>query len=93
MKLMPYVYGWVVLALIVMGFAIRRGMVGRQDDETVHLADREAGMIARQTMVERKLRTIDRWGKLLTVIAVVYGLALLGFYIYGVWLAGTKPPA
>ena len=90
-NMMPYVYGWAVLAVIVVVLALRRIRVARHDDTTVHLADTEAALVTQQAAVGRQLRAIDRWGQWLTVIAVLYGLTLLGIYFYGVWLAGNKP--
>jgi hypothetical protein len=90
-ELLPYIYGWSALFVVVLGLAVRRAMVTRHEDETLHLAETEAALVAQQTIIGRKIREIDRWGQWLTVVAVVYGLALLAMYLYGVWVAGNKP--
>lgn len=90
-EMMPYIYAWSVLFVIVLGLAVRRMMVARHDDETLHLADKEAALINQQAVTARRIRTIDRWGQWFTVAAVLYGLALLVVYLYGVWVAGAKP--
>ena len=90
MNLPPYIYGWAVLVGIVLGLAIRRQWVASHEDDKLHLAESEAPLIARQIMVGRSIDTIDRWGQGLTILVLVYGLALLGVYLYGVWLAGAK---
>jgi hypothetical protein len=45
----------------------------------------DAAASAQQALVDRKLTSIDRWGKSLTVIAVVYGVLILGLYVYQGW--------
>ncbi len=92
MNMMAYVYGWIVLAMVVIGLAVYRQRVTRHDDETLHLAEREAALLTQQAAVGRKVRKIDLWGKWFTVIAIFYGLALLGVYLHGVWVAGAKLP-
>ena len=47
----------------------------------------EAGLVAQQTVVAQKLETIDRWGKSLTAIALVYGLAVGSVALYQAWTA------
>jgi hypothetical protein len=91
MRLVPYIYSWAVLAIVVLALAIRRWTVARHVDETLHLGAGEASIVAQQVVTDRKLRIIDRWGEWLTVIAVLYGLVLAGIYVYGVWVAGSKP--
>jgi hypothetical protein len=41
------------------------------------------GAITDQTSIAQKLDGIDKWGKILTVIAAVMGLVLAASYIYG----------
>jgi len=38
-----------------------------------------------QATLAHKLAVIDIWGKTLTVIAIVYGLVLVGLYLYQIW--------
>ena len=55
-----------------------------QEEETLHLSDpAEAN---HQAVIAHKLEWIDKWGKLLTVIALVYGVLLAAAYTYRVWL-------
>jgi hypothetical protein len=39
--------------------------------------------VADQANVAHKLDVIDKWGKILTVVAVVSGLAIAAAYVYG----------
>jgi hypothetical protein len=52
--------------------------------------DADAGMAAQQATVAKKLEVVDRWGKILTILVVVYSLALAALYIYFVWQESTK---
>lgn len=92
MNMMPYIYVWVVFVVAVAGLAIDRHLVARHGDETLRLADKEVALLAREASVSRKLRRIDFWGQWLTVVAVLYGIALLDIYFHSVWPAGAKPP-
>ncbi len=89
MSLNPYVAIWIVLALIVLGIALYRQAVARRDDQSLHLIEGEK-LIAEQTRAYKKIGTIDRWGQSLTVVAIVYGLALAAIYLYHVWQQSTK---
>jgi len=40
--------------------------------------------------VAKKLEVIDRWGKILTIVAFVYALAILGLFLYNGWTESTK---
>ncbi len=81
----PFAVLWALLAIVVLGLIAYRKMVASHEDETLHLsADNYA---SQQTTVAHKLDVIDKWGKLLTAIAVVYGLVLAGIYTYQTWLS------
>ena len=74
---------WAVLATVVIFLAIYRRKVDTQVDDMVHIHDGEAGAVTAQAAVAKKVAAIDRWGKILTVLAVLYLLAIAGMYLYG----------
>jgi hypothetical protein len=39
--------------------------------------------------VAQKLDQIDKWGKTLTVITAVFGIVLVGIYVYQSWVSGV----
>ncbi len=80
--LLPHIVIWVVLTTIVVFLAIYRRRVGSVVDENLHVLDAEVGAIGTQTVVAKKLAVIDLWGKILTALAVLYLLAIAGFYLY-----------
>jgi len=81
-NLLPYVVFWGVLALAVIFLIIYRKSVSSREDDSIHL---EGSIATEQVALGHRLTMIDRWGKSLTVIAVLYGLALAGLYMYQVW--------
>jgi hypothetical protein len=76
---------WGILALVIIGLAVYRKMVASKEDDTIHLSAGESA-ISQQSAIAEQLAAIDRWGKILTVIAVVAGLVLGGLYLYQVWV-------
>ena len=90
MTLIPYAVVWAVLATVVLALYIWRRAVAKNEDETLHVLDAEAAQISQQVVIAKKLEVIDRWGKTLTVIVVIYALVLAALYIYNVWEASTR---
>ena len=79
----PFTVLWALLAILVLALVVYRKMVSSKEQETLHLADlAEAN---HQAVIAQKLEWIDKWGKLLTVIAVLYGVLLAAAYTHHVW--------
>lgn len=79
------IYGislWGALTLVLIGLALYRKFVARNEDDLVHLADGEVPMIAQQKAVAQRLEVLDRWGKTLTILDVAFGLTLLGILVF-----------
>ena len=76
---------WAIMTATVLVLAIYRKVVAADEDDLVHVADGEEHLIGKQKIVAQKLDAIDHWGKSLTVVVLVYGLALAGWYLYQVW--------
>jgi heme/copper-type cytochrome/quinol oxidase subunit 2 len=81
-NLLPYAAFWGVLAIVVVSLIIYRKSVSSHEDDSIHL---EGNMPSEQMAMGHKLAMIDRWGKMLTILAVVYGLALAAIYMYQIW--------
>jgi hypothetical protein len=77
---------WVVLFLGVATLAGVRKWVAREEDDTLHLGQPDGSVMKRQNTLAGTLERVDKWGKLLTVVMVIYGLALLGRIVYQAWL-------
>lgn len=89
-NLTPWLISWAVLATIVIVLAVYRWRVASHEDDVIHLEDTSDTAIAQQMEIARKLDTIDRWGKSLTVIAFLYGLILGGLYLYRAWIESAQ---
>ena len=84
LNLIPFVAVWAVFAVGVIFLIGWRKMVASHEDETLHVMD--TGALSQQEVVAHKLDQIDKWGKILTAITVVYGLALGAYYMYQSWV-------
>lgn len=87
MNFVPFVILWMLLALTVLTLFIWRKTVASKEDDNLHLVDgAAAAKTAAQAEVARKLDFIDRWGKIVTVITVVYGVILGGLFMWLSWV-------
>ena len=84
----PFVVIWALLAVVVLAMAGYRKTISAKEEETLHLTDPSETM--HQVAIASKLDVIDKWGKLLTVIAAVYGLLLALAYTYQTWIRATN---
>ena len=91
LNLMPFFVLWIVLASAVIALIVRRKIVANQEDDQLHVLN--AAPVAQQVAVAQKLDQIDKWGKTLTVIAVVFGLLVAAAYVYQVWVQSTQVPS
>ena len=89
-NLLPFAVLWMALALVVIGLIAYRKWIAKDEDDSLHIADSEMGMVSRQVVVANKLEVVDRWGKALTVVALVYGLAVAAIYLLQNWRASLS---
>jgi hypothetical protein len=82
-NILPWVVGWSLLALVVIALIVYRKKISNSEDDILHVSNTSASV--QQSVVARKLEVVDRWGKILTAIAFVYGLVVLAIYFYNVW--------
>ena len=76
---------WAALTLFVISLAIIRKFTARNEDDLVHLSGAADQVITQQLTVANRLDSIDHWGKLLTVVDVVFGFALFAITLYITW--------
>jgi hypothetical protein len=81
-NLLPFAVFWGVLAIAVVFLIFYRKAVASHEDDSLHL---EGGASMQQMSMAHRLALIDRWGKTLTVLVMVYGIALAAIYLYQVW--------
>lgn len=84
--LRPFLILWIALVAAVLFLIAWRMSVARREDDTIHVLAGEAAIPAAQTAVARKLGQIDLWGKILTAIAVVFGILIGALYIVQTYL-------
>jgi hypothetical protein len=82
MNLFPIVVSWAILASMVAGLALYRKIVANKEDDFLHV---DARLENQQRAVAKKLEVIDKWGKLLTIVAGVFTLILLAALLYNGW--------
>lgn len=93
MNLTPYTVIWACIAAAVLGLALYRKLVTRNEDDYVHVADGEAKIIPQQVAMANKLDAIDRWEKILMIVAAITGVLLALAYLYQLWVDSQKPLA
>ena len=82
----PYVVLWGLMALAVFALIVWRKSVSSGEDDSLHMLDAET-VVPHQVALAHKLDAIDKWGKLLTLLTVAYGLILGGVYLYQMWVS------
>ena len=88
MNLLPYTIAWALLASIVAGLAFYRRSIASKEDDMIHV--NSVDLTSQQVETTKKLEQVDRWGKLLTVIAGIAGAALAAAYLYQGWFNSTS---
>jgi hypothetical protein len=87
-NLFPFAILWMLLAVVVVALIVYRKWISKDEEDSIHVMDGEAGRLMQQTVMAEKLNVIDKWGKTLTVVVLVYGLAMASIFLYKAWLAG-----
>jgi hypothetical protein len=73
---------WIVIAVALAIIYVYRRIVSGSSDELVHLSDVSDQVLAKQEATAIKIQQLDRIVFILTIVFVVYGLALGGLQIY-----------
>jgi len=91
-KLIPFIVLWCLLAVGVLALIVWRKLVASHEDDQIHVLDGGPSVSQQQVQIAAKLEQIDKWGKTLTVITVVYGVLLAAAFIYMSWVNGSQIP-
>ena len=89
---LPFLIVWILVALTVIVLFLYHRNIARQED--AHLDVLETAAAAEQQLaLEQKLGVVDKWGKIFTVITVVYGVVLAGLYLAQTWEQSSRAGA
>jgi hypothetical protein len=90
LDLRPFVTLWLIVIAALIVVAFRRKSVAVQEDPALHLGASHAGTAAEQIALAKKLGQIDKLMKILSVVAVVFGLLLGAAALYKAWVLGPS---
>jgi hypothetical protein len=91
MSTLFYVSTWAALAAFVVAMATYHYLLLHHEDATLDIME-SASLASEQARVFKKAHTIELWGKALTIVVMIYGLALVGTYLYHQWQLGGQMP-
>jgi hypothetical protein len=89
----PYVAIWTLLAVIVIVLAAYRKMLSTREDDSLHVSEGSKALVSEQIANSQKIEVVEKWGKLLTIIAVVTGVVMMCIYIYNIFQTGAHTVA
>jgi len=92
MSLTPFLVLWLLLACVVLAMIAWRSALARKEDDTLHVSVADRAPIAQQVSLAGKLEKIDKWGKTLTIAAVVYGAVIGAAYLWQFWNTSATTP-
>jgi len=81
-----FVIFWAILGIATLALALYRKFISMREDDYLHLSAGEERLIPEQVATFHKIGAIDRWGITMTIVTVVFGLALAGLYLYQIVL-------
>jgi len=86
---LPFLIVWILLALTVIVLFFKHRTIARQEDAHIDVLE-TAAAAQQQVALDQKLVVVDKWGKIFTVIAVVYGIVLAGLYFVQTWEQSSR---
>ena len=82
---------WLVMAAVVVSLALYRKFVSRAEADFIHLEESGSQEIPRQEALAHRLEAIDRWGKILTIVLILYSAAIACVFGYFAWISASQP--
>jgi len=85
---LPFVLSWAAIACVVLALAAYKAILyvrASKQEFPPHLFDMPKDQAVRIDHAAHLEEAIEKWGKILTVVAVAYGLTLVGVWVYQVW--------
>ena len=78
------------LACAALLLAVYRKVIARREDDMLHVLDSEATLITQQHAVASRLEAVDRWGKAITALAIVFGVLAGLLLLVAAWQNSLK---
>ncbi len=87
----PFVVLWTLMAAVVLAMVVWRKLVASHEDDQIHVLDGASESVSQhQVVIANKLDLIDKWGKTLTIITLIFGVVLAAAFVYSGWVNATK---
>ena len=83
--LMIQVVIWVAIGVALVSLALYRKFISAAESDILHLRDSESNEIAGQKNYANRLDALDRWGKILTITLIVFGVVVGCEYLIVAW--------
>lgn len=90
LNLFPFAVLWAIMAIAVLTLIVIRKRISAGEDATLHVMDGDARLIPHQQEIAQKLAVVDRWGKSLTVVTLVFGLIVGLLWVYQSFTAASN---
>lgn len=81
---------WVAMAIATGALALYRKYVSREEVDVIHLRESESTVVSSQEAFAHRLEAIDRWGKILTIVLIAYGVVLACGYVVMAWRESSQ---
>jgi hypothetical protein len=88
-NLAPFLALGAVLVISVICMIIWRQVIARREDDTLHVTH-GGSAVSQQMDVAHRLDVIDKWGKTLTIVTVVYCLIVGAIFVYQQWVRASN---
>lgn len=88
-NIIPMAISWGILTLVVVALAIYKKSLDGHIDESIHFNNSEDAALRRQAAETHRSEVVERWGKALTAVVVLYGLVIVGILVYHQWQAAS----
>ncbi len=85
MNLMLFSAIFLVLIVAIIIVAIYRARLSRREQESLHVLGTDPAEISQKMTIAQKLLSVERWMKILTIVTVIYGIGLLGLFLWDAW--------
>ena len=82
LNLFPFAVLWAVMAIAVLALIVIRKRIAAGEDDTLHVMEGDARLIPHQEEIAHKLAVVDRWGKSLTIVTLVFGSIVGLLWVY-----------